>query len=104
MVWEGLRSSEEQEKLASLSWSALLLQGVATSIDALSAGFASAGYSFGQSLLSGLIIAAVTLALCLIGVRAGQKAGQYLTRWPSVLGGLILIGIGIKIFIEGVFL
>ena len=104
MVWEGLRGSEEQENLASLSWSALLLQGVATSIDALSAGFASAGYSFGQSLLSGLIIAAVTLVLCLIGVRAGQKAGQHLTRWSSVLGGLILIGIGIKIFIEGVFL
>ena len=51
-------------------------------------------------MLSSLIIAAVTLALCLIGVRAGQKAGQYLTRWASILGGLILIGIGLEIFIK----
>ena len=104
MLIEGLRNKEEEHSDTDLTWGALLLQGIATSIDALSAGFAMAHYSLIQALLSGLIIAAVTFVLCLIGVRAGQKAGQYLTRWASVLGGLILIGIGIKIFIEGVFL
>jgi putative Mn2+ efflux pump MntP len=102
MVLEGIRGGNEETEPVSLAWSTLLLQGIATSIDALSAGFALAEYTAVQTLLSGLIIAAVTLTLCLIGVRAGQKAGQYLTRWASVAGGLILIGIGIKIFIEGV--
>ena len=102
MVLEGIRGGNEEAEPVSLAWSTLLLQGIATSIDALSAGFALAEYTAVQTLLSGLIIAAVTLTLCLIGVRAGQKAGQYLTRWASVAGGLILIGIGIKIFIEGV--
>ena len=104
MLIEGLRNKEEQPDEVPLTWGALLVQGIATSIDALSAGFAMAHYSLIQALLSGLIIAVVTFSLSLIGVRAGQKAGQYLTRWASVVGGLILIGIGIKIFIEGVIL
>ena len=104
MLIEGLRNKEEQPDEVALTWGALLVQGIATSIDALSAGFAMAHYSLIQALLSGLIIAVVTFTLSLIGVRAGQKAGQYLTRWASVVGGLILIGIGIKIFVEGVIL
>ncbi len=103
MLLEGIKNDAAPEENVPLTWSALILQGIATSIDALSAGFALAEYTFLQALLSGLIIAVVTLVLCLLGVRIGQKAGQYLTRWASVLGGLILIGIGIKIFVEGVF-
>ncbi len=100
MVYEGIRGTGGEQETVSLAWPTLLMQGIATSIDALSAGFALADYTIAQALLSGLIIAAVTLALCLIGVRAGQKAGQYLTRWASILGGLILIGIGLEIFIK----
>ena len=100
MLIEGLRGEAEETKARPLTWGALAVQGVATSIDALSAGFALAEYSFPQALMSSLIIAAVTLGLCLLGVRAGQKAGAYLTRWASVLGGLILIGIGLQIFIR----
>ena len=103
MILESLRGEpEDTEGDAALTWPVLLLQGVATSIDALSAGFALAGYSAAQTLLSGLIIAAVTLSMCLMGVWAGQKAGQKLTRWASLLGGLILVGIGIRIFVTGV--
>ena len=104
MVAEGLRNEQPPEEEAALTWGTLILQGVATSIDALSAGFALAEYTFPQALLSGLIIAAVTFALCLIGVRAGQKAGQHLTRWSTVIGGIILITIGLNIFIRGVLL
>ncbi len=104
MIVEGLRSETAPQEDIPLAWSALIVQGVATSIDALSAGFALAEYTFVQTLLSGLIIAAVTLALCLIGVRAGQKAGQHLTRWSTVVGGVILIVIGLEIFIKGVLL
>ena len=85
-----------------MTWPALLVQGVATSIDALSAGFALADYTAAEAVSGGLIIAAVTLMICLLGVRVGQKAGQHLTRWTSVLGGLILIGIGISVFIRNV--
>ena len=101
MVLEGIRNETSPQEVA-LTWSTLLMQGVATSIDALSAGFALADYSAAEALLSGGIIAAVTLVICLIGVQLGQKAGQYLTRWATVLGGLILIGIGIEIFLKGI--
>ncbi len=101
MLLEGLRG-EPQTEASALTPGALLVQGVATSIDALSAGFALAEETLPQALASAFIIAGVTFALCLLGVRAGQKAGQRLTRWASVLGGLILIGIGIRIIWQAV--
>ena len=88
MILEAVRGEEEAAEAVGLTWPALLMQGVATSIDALSAGFALESYSFPLTLLSGAIIALVTLLLCLVGVKAGQKAGQYLTRWSSVLAAL----------------
>ena len=104
MILDGIRNKEDMTAAVSITWPTLITQGIATSIDALSAGFALASYSPVQAFMSGAIIALVTLTLCLIGVRTGQKAGHYLKRWSSVLGGLILIVIGIKIFIEGVSL
>ena len=81
-----------------------MLQGIATSIDALSVGFTMADYSAGMALLAGLIIAAVTFAICFAGLNIGRMAGTKLAGKASVLGGIILIGIGIEIFIKGVFL
>ena len=88
---------------AKLSFAALMMQGVATSIDALSVGFTNAAYNRMQALASSLIIGLVTLAICLAGLRIGRRLGELLSGRASVLGGLILIGIGLEIWIKGVF-
>ena len=85
-----------------LSNSELLLQGIATSIDALSVGFTIAGYSFAKTLPSSLIIGAVTFIVCIFGLRIGRRLGTLLAGKASILGGVILIGIGLEIWITGV--
>ena len=86
-----------------LTVAALLLQGVATSIDALSVGFTIADYTFPLALLSAAIIGAVTFLICFLGVHIGKRFGTHLAGRATIIGGLILIGIGIEIFVKGVF-
>ena len=81
----------------------LIMQGIATSIDALSVGFTIAAYSLLQALSASLIIGVVTLFICLAGLRIGRKLGTVLAGKASILGGVILIGIGLEIWIRGVF-
>ena len=80
----------------------LLLQGIATSIDALSVGFAIAEYEFFMANAAALIIAAVTFVICIGGLMIGRKAGTRLSWKASILGGCILIVIGLEIFLKGV--
>ena len=87
-----------------ISWAVLLMQGIATSIDALSVGFTIADYSVSAALAACLIIAFVTLLVCLTGIRIGQVLGNILEEKANVLGGCILIFIGLEIFIKGVIL
>ena len=102
MLWEGLHG-EETEEAAELSVSALLMQGVATSIDALSVGFTISEYGWLMALTAAVIIAVVTFFLCMAGLRIGKKFGTQLSGKANILGGVILIGIGLEIFITGVF-
>lgn len=94
-------AEEESEKLGA---GELVMQGVATSIDALSVGFTIAGYSLLQALSSSLIIGVVTLGVCIAGLRIGRRLGTMLAGKASILGGVILIGIGLEIWIRGVFM
>ena len=80
----------------------LLLQGVVTSIDALSVGFTIEEYNFMTANAAALIIAAVTFAVCMGGLKIGKIAGTRLSWKASVLGGCILIAIGIEIFLKGI--
>ena len=83
-----------------LSGKDLLLQGIATSIDALSVGFAIAEYALILAFIASLIIAAVTFIICIGGLLIGRKAGTALSWKASVLGGCILVLIGIEIFLK----
>jgi putative Mn2+ efflux pump MntP len=105
MLLEGIRGGEEGEETEekTLGHGALLLQGVATSIDALSVGFTIEEYPFPAALTEALIIGAVTLAICLGGLFLGRKIGEKLSRIAPILGGVILIGIGVEIFLTGIF-
>jgi len=82
----------------------LVMQGIATSIDALSVGFTIASYALLQALASSVIIGVVTLAICLAGLAIGKKMGTVLSGKAAIFGGVILIGIGIEIFVRGVIL
>lgn len=102
MLVEGIKG-EEAEEAAELSAGALFVQGVATSIDALSVGFTISEYGWGMALVCSLIIAVVTFFVCTAGLSLGKKFGTKLSGRASILGGVILIGIGLEIFITGVF-
>lgn len=97
MLLEGVRGGEEEAPALGLS--ALLVQGVATSIDALSVGFTIAGYGLVQALVCAAIIAAVTFVICTVGLLIGRRFGTVFAGKASIFGGVILIGIGLEIFI-----
>lgn len=80
----------------------LMIQGVATSIDALSVGFAIASYNLAMAVGAVLLIGLVTYIICMVGLALGRKAGTKLAGRAGILGGIILIGIGIEIFIAGI--
>ncbi len=102
MLIEGLHCTEEECKLSRLSLGALMLQGIATSIDALSVGFTIAHYGLPEALICAAVIAAVTFVICYAGLILGKKFGTALAGKAQVLGGGILIAIGIWIFIKGI--
>lgn len=106
MVWEGTHDeSEDEDDIGKkLTFSLLMVQGVATSIDALSVGFTIADYNLVSAVVSCFIIGAVTLVICLAGLSIGKKFGMKLAEKASILGGVILILIGLEIFISGVFM
>ena len=103
MIWESVKGEEEIEEVKKLSFSVLMLQGIATSIDALSVGFTIADYGFVMALVCSIIIAVVTFAICETGLYLGKTLGTKLAGKADVLGGVILTGIGIEIFVKGVF-
>ena len=103
MLISGIRNDsgdEEQEKLG-VSFGALMVQGVATSIDALSVGFTISNLNLVEALTEAAIIGIVTFFICIIGLVIGKKFGTKLAGKASILGGVILIAIGIEIFVSG---
>ena len=102
MLLEGIKNECEEEVSAVSPW-ALFVQGIATSIDALSVGFTIAKYNWIMALAASLIIAIVTFFICVGGLIIGKKFGTKLSNKAQLLGGVILIAIGIEIFIKGVF-
>ena len=104
MIYESITCKEEDGCCCrSLTIGTLLVQGVATSIDALSVGFTIADYNWLAALLSSLIIAATTFLICYLGIEIGKRAGTHLAGKAGMLGGIILVIIGIEIFVTGVF-
>ncbi|MBL8966141.1 MAG: manganese efflux pump [Spirochaetaceae bacterium] len=87
------------KKRSILDLGGLLVLAVATSIDALAVGLS---YSMlgNPILLPASIIGLVTFVLCLVGCEFGRRIGARFERWAEVSGGVVLIGIGLKILIE----
>lgn len=102
MLLEGIRNAGGETEKPAVGFVALMVQGVATSIDALSVGFTIAEFSAAEAIAETLIIGAVTFCICVCGLILGKKFGMKLAGKASVLGGVILILIGIEIFVTGI--
>ena len=103
MLLEGIRNkSGEEEETPAVGFGALMVQGIATSIDALSVGFTIAEYSAPAAAAESVIIGVVTFGICIAGLILGKKFGTKLAGKATILGGVILIAIGIEIFLKGI--
>ncbi|ETP72433.1 putative membrane protein [Lachnospiraceae bacterium JC7] len=114
MFYEGIKKKEDEDSFKGeepviedeaikLSRGTLIMQGIATSIDALSVGFTIANYHFAEAMLCAVIIAVTTFIICIAGLKIGRIAGTRLSNKADILGGMILIGIGLEIFISALF-
>ena len=104
MLIEGIKNKDEEiESDRKLPFITLIIQGIATSIDALSVGFTIADYKLLSAIMTSLIIAIVTFGICMIGLLIGKKIGTKLNNKAAILGGIILIGIGIEILVKNIF-
>lgn len=104
MLYESIKDDGKQEcSVFSLSFKLLMVQAVATSIDALAVGISL--YAFSVNIfLSVAIISLVTFLCCLIAVAIAKRFGTLLGKRAGIAGGIILIFIGVKIFVEHMFL
>lgn len=102
MIYEGIKNDDEIDDKA-LTFKLLIIQAIATSIDALSVGFTISNYSIKEALISCGLIAIVTFICCIIAVFIGKKFGIKLGNKAEIIGGIILICIGLEIFISGIF-
>lgn len=102
MIIDGIKNNTDSEKPA-IGFSAIIIQSIATSIDALSVGFTIAKFDFKMAMIESIIIGLVTFIICIIGTLIGKKFGTKFSKSASIIGGVILIAIGLEIFIKGVF-
>ncbi len=101
MLLDGIRNKEEEEPPC-LGCCGLIMQAIATSIDALSVGFTIAEYDVFMAIVAAVIIAVLTFVICVGGLLIGKKFGTKLSNKAQIFGGVILILIGLEIFITGV--
>lgn len=103
MLIEGIKNDEHDIQTTSVGITVLLVQAIATSIDALSVGFTIAEYNAVMATVCAAIIAVVTFFICMTGLAIGKKVGTKFSNKAAILGGSILIIIGLEIFITGIF-
>lgn len=109
MIYDAVKKKKDDEEQPSvLGVKGISVQAVATSIDALAVGISLIALDRAGSLALNVfatvgIIAATTFALSLVAIVLGKKFGQLLEGKAELIGGIILVAIGLKIFIEGMF-
>jgi putative Mn2+ efflux pump MntP len=101
MIVDGKKDCDETK--VAIGFLGLIVQGIATSIDALSVGFTIANMKFYEALVCCLIIAIITFIICFIGVYIGKKFGNKFNDKAEIIGGIILIIIGLEIFLTNIF-
>ncbi|NTW24191.1 MAG: manganese efflux pump [Lentimicrobium sp.] len=106
MIYESLKPEEQRNSFNPLDPVVLLTMSLATSIDALIVGVSFAFIETPDTplwlaiLLPVIIIGSITYIMSMLGILFGKKAGNKLGKRMEMLGGIILIGIGLKILLE----
>lgn len=103
MIFEGARNKRESASASALTFSGLLVQAFATSVDALSVGLTMSDYELIAALVAAAMIATETFFISLGGVYTGKKFGVRSGPKAEIIGGIILVAIGIEIFVKGFF-
>lgn len=101
MMIEGIRDNKEEERDYS-SFLVLITIAVVTSIDAFAIGISFALLEV-KIWGAGFLIGAVTFLASMIAIRIGKSAGEKLGSRVEIFGGLILIAIGVKIFLQHIY-
>ena len=105
MIFDSVRDAEDRESgMLQLSHRRLLVLAVATSIDALAVGVSFAFMEDVRLLPSCILIGCTTFVISFLGAMLGSRIPGFTGKRAGILGGCVLIGIGIKLLIEGVFL
>jgi len=104
MLLDSLKPGEEDDGMQTLSHKRLLAMAVATSIDALAVGVSFAFMEDVSLLPSCILIGCTTFVISFLGAMLGSRIPGLSGKKAGILGGVVLIGIGIKLLIEGVFL
>ena len=99
MIIEGLKKEEKKEALDYTKWIVLFTIALGTSIDAFAVGISFALLDV-EIWIAGLIIGTVTFLASMTAIRIGKSAGERLGQKVEIIGGLILVAIGVKIFLE----
>ena len=102
MILDGRKKDNNEETKIAIGFLGLIVQGIATSIDALSVGFTIADMKFHEAIVCCIIIAIITFIICFIGVFIGKKFGSKFNNNAELVGGIILIVIGLEIFITNI--
>jgi len=98
MIWEALHEDDEEihaDKLTHIATGAIIVQAIATSIDALAVGVSFAATQT-PVMINAIIIGICTFLLCVLMVFIGRKLGSQFGQKAEIVGGLVLIAIGIK--------
>lgn len=103
MIYEGKHTECEECTGTEITLKTIIIQGIATSIDALSVGFTIATHTFIEALVAVIIIGLITFGLCFLGTQIGKKFGNRIAGKATTFGGVILIIIGIEIFVSSLF-
>lgn len=99
MIYESMKLKKEKDDRNAFNGYLVLILSIATSIDALAVGLSFAFLNV-SIIVPVLVIAGIAAALSFTGFFVGQKLGHFFENRIEVLGGVILIGIGLKILIE----
>jgi putative Mn2+ efflux pump MntP len=100
MIWESFESEGKQRKTRDITKGlALLTLAIATSIDSLGVGL-SLAFVESRIWLAAIVVGCVAFLITGAGFYTGRRIGAWLGRWADLVGGLVLIGIGVRIILE----
>lgn len=103
MIFEAISKKDDDEKSEYVQKKrTIFVQGIATSIDALSVGFTLSSFSALKAFCASVIIALVTFLICFSGLLLGKKVGERLSGRAEIVGGAILVIIGLEIFLKNI--